>query len=75
VTAWAWTVRGTEDASGTMFHPYSEEGVIQAELMGEALNLLINGELWWDTLDTEKPVTITIELQHGGETTRHPEAS
>lgn len=63
-----WKVRGTQRrySTGEMLYPYEEEGVIEEEHMGDALNILVNGSTkydiaYWDNVDTSLPLTITIE--------------
>ena len=64
-----WKADGTQERGhSTLVEPEEQEGVIEAESMGEALELLIRGVpgdelagLWWDTIDTGYSLTITID--------------
>lgn len=44
----------------TMVWPFEDEYEITAESAPEALLQLIHRDLWWDTLDIERPFTIEI---------------
>lgn len=68
---WNWSVSGTEMSLGTVERSYDAEGVVEAELAGEVLDWLTNGDRAgiesitesspiWDSIDTDYPFTITI---------------
>jgi len=60
MNAYKWRVEGEQLVSGNIERDYEDTGVIESEGMGEAIQQLIDRELWWDTLDTEREVSIII---------------
>jgi hypothetical protein len=53
-------VEGTETNEGTMLRPFEDEYEVAAESAPEALLRLIHRDLWWDTLDIERPFSIEL---------------
>lgn len=63
---WKWTVSGTElemvghwSSSGP--NGMEDSGTVRCELMGAVLEWLAARGPFWDMLDTDEPVTFTIE--------------
>ena len=58
-----WKVSGVQRrySPGAMLRTYEDDGVIEAEGMGEALNELVHRGAYWDVLDTDHPLTLEIE--------------
>lgn len=53
-------VTGTEDTLGTILRPYEDTGEFRADNLPEAILQLVHRELWWDTLDITRAITIEI---------------
>jgi hypothetical protein len=55
-----YAVTGTQESYGTIVRQFDDSGVVEGELMGDALIELVTHGSCWDGLDTDEPVTITI---------------
>jgi hypothetical protein len=62
VTTWQWSISGTgvPKSPGSMTHGVEDVGTVTFELMGEVVEWLAARGPFWDLLDTDYPVTITI---------------
>lgn len=57
---WRWTVVGRDDLHrGTFPRAYEDEGIVDAEHVGEAFVRVVNHEIEWGMAD-DAPVTITL---------------
>lgn len=60
MSAWRWSVEGTEVASGTMLRPLQDSGVIDAETAGDVMEWLTRHGPFWDNLDSTQPFHVRI---------------
>lgn len=62
---WKWSVTGTQEStSSTVARPYADHGLVTDDTVGtagEALAWCLHRAPFWDAVDQDHPMTVTLE--------------